>query len=372
MKGSLWRGVLYCFLWYMSILCGFIMLCCPMLPILLVNHKAYRHVMDLIFAMWELYPVALMEVLFGTKIVISGDAIYPWERSILVMNHRTRLDWNFLWGAMYYATTPPAHRLKFILKAPIRHTPGPGWVMQMAGFLYIHRRWENDHKLLGNMLDYLRDLGHTYQVLIFPEGTDFTKESILKSNKYADKNNLPHYSRVIHPKTTGFTFLTTKMRSNGHLDAIYDLSVGYPGTLPETEVDVAKGIFPEQVHFHIKRYPTEEVPVNEGDLKEWLCLLWKEKEDRLIEFYKTGNFTPGNNKKSRRAPMSNSLHLSILFWTSLILVTLYLLFFSRIVQIWTIVNFIIFITLSFASEGLQHVEAMWYRIKQTQIVKKIK
>jgi lysocardiolipin and lysophospholipid acyltransferase len=67
-----------------------------------------------------------MEVLFGTKFVVSGDAILPWERSILVMNHRTRLDWNFLWAAMHYATTPPAHRLKFILKAPIRHAPGPG------------------------------------------------------------------------------------------------------------------------------------------------------------------------------------------------------------------------------------------------------
>lgn len=67
-----------------------------------------------------------MEFLFGTKIIVSGDEILPGESSLLVMNHRTRLDWNFLWGAMFYASRRPAHRLKFVLKAPIRHTPGPG------------------------------------------------------------------------------------------------------------------------------------------------------------------------------------------------------------------------------------------------------
>lgn len=44
------------------------------------------------------------------------------------MNHRTRVDWNFLWAAMYQACMPDiaCHRLKFILKDPIRHIPGPG------------------------------------------------------------------------------------------------------------------------------------------------------------------------------------------------------------------------------------------------------
>lgn len=70
-----------------------------------------------------------MEVLFGTQIVVSGDRISSRECSLLVMNHRTRLDWNFLWGLMFYAAEPPSHRLKFVLKAPIRHTPGPGKLM---------------------------------------------------------------------------------------------------------------------------------------------------------------------------------------------------------------------------------------------------
>lgn len=66
--------------------------------------------------------------MFGVKIYVSGDHISPHESAVLVMNHRTRVDWNFLWAAMYQACMPnvACHRLKFILKDPIRHIPGPG------------------------------------------------------------------------------------------------------------------------------------------------------------------------------------------------------------------------------------------------------
>lgn len=68
-----------------------------------------------------------MEV-FGMKVVVSGDHILPDDSSIMIMNHRTRVDWNFLWGAMYQSCMPrvAAHKLKFVLKDPIRHIPGPG------------------------------------------------------------------------------------------------------------------------------------------------------------------------------------------------------------------------------------------------------
>ena len=38
-----------------------------------------------------------------------------------------------------------------------------------------------------------------------------------------------------------------------HLDAIYDVTVGYPKNIVENEADVIKGIFPKEVHFNIKR-----------------------------------------------------------------------------------------------------------------------
>lgn len=75
---------------------------------------------------------------FGVKIYVSGDHISPDESAVLVMNHRTRVDWNFLWAAMYQACMPKVgcHKLKFILKDPIRHIPGPGNVPYLIPKLF--------------------------------------------------------------------------------------------------------------------------------------------------------------------------------------------------------------------------------------------
>lgn len=82
---------------------------------------------------------ALLQFVCGTKIIITGDPIVPGITSLLVMNHRTRTDWNFLWSAIYHATCDGTktgdrtghdfrmkHPLKFVLKDSIRHIPGPG------------------------------------------------------------------------------------------------------------------------------------------------------------------------------------------------------------------------------------------------------
>lgn len=67
-----------------------------------------------------------MNLIFGTKIRITGDRINAKEISVIITNHRTRIDWNFMWAAMYYACQPQTHRLKIALKAPLRHMPSLG------------------------------------------------------------------------------------------------------------------------------------------------------------------------------------------------------------------------------------------------------
>lgn len=42
-----------------------------------------------------------MEFMYGVRFHISGDPIVPHKGAIILMNHRTRLDWMFLWSALY-------------------------------------------------------------------------------------------------------------------------------------------------------------------------------------------------------------------------------------------------------------------------------
>ena len=65
-----------------------------------------------------------MEKLLGIQMVITGDAIRPGERNLIIMNHRTRLDWMYLWSVMVRQSGVKTE--KIILKAPLKNIPGAG------------------------------------------------------------------------------------------------------------------------------------------------------------------------------------------------------------------------------------------------------
>lgn len=67
-----------------------------------------------------------MAIIFGTEVHISGDKILSTENSIILLNHRTRVDWNFFWAVMYFGSKPRSHRAKMVLKDPLRHVPSLG------------------------------------------------------------------------------------------------------------------------------------------------------------------------------------------------------------------------------------------------------
>lgn len=57
---------------------------------------------------------------------------------------------------------------------------------------------------------------------------------------------------------------------------------------------------------------------------------------------------------------SNLLYLSLLFWTSLVLFTLYGLFTNFYIQIWISIHFVMFVALSFVSNGFHQLLASFY------------
>ena len=87
--------------------------------------------------------------------------------------------------------------------------------MQMSRFLYICRNWREDEARMGRMIDYLSSPaagGAPFQLVLFPEGTNLTEKTREKSDRYAADNNLKPYRHVLHPRTTGFSFIVDRMR----------------------------------------------------------------------------------------------------------------------------------------------------------------
>ena len=63
----------------------------------------------------------------GTRVHFSGDfaAVKPTDRVLLIANHRTRVDWLYLF--LYVGRFGSLSHLKIVLKAGLRHIPVVGW-----------------------------------------------------------------------------------------------------------------------------------------------------------------------------------------------------------------------------------------------------
>ncbi|XP_068420926.1 lysocardiolipin acyltransferase 1 isoform X10 [Eschrichtius robustus] len=205
-----WRGIYFILTLFWGSFFGSIFMLGPFLPLMFINPSWYRWINNRLVAAWLTLPVALLETMFGVKVIITGDAFVPGERSVIIMNHRTRMDWMFLWNClMRYSYL----RLeKICLKATLKSVPGFGWAMQAAAYIFIHRKWKDDKSHFEDMIDYFCDIHEPLQLLIFPEGTDLTENSTARSNEFAEKNGLQKYEYVLHPRTTGFTFVVDRLR----------------------------------------------------------------------------------------------------------------------------------------------------------------
>ena len=170
--------------------------------------------------------------------------------------------------------------------------------MQMSCFIFIDRKWELDKLEFRDKLYYFNAINSPIQLLLFPEGGDFTQKVKKRSDQFAKDNNLPFYNYCFHPRTTGFKYAVNALRDGG-LDAVYDMTIAYPDVFPKTELDIIKtGIIPKEVHFHINKYDDKEIPQEQDELEKWLRDRWTEKEERLKEFYRHGNMFWESSRKS--------------------------------------------------------------------------
>lgn len=336
----------------------------PFLPLMLVSPSWYRWLTDRIVATWLTLPVALLELVFRAKVVITGDGFIPGERSVIIMNHRTRLDWMFLWNCLLRYSYLRLE--KICLKSSLKSVPGFGWAMQVASFIFIRRKWEEDRSHFESMLDYFCDIKEPLQLLFFPEGTDLTENTKSRSHDFAEKNSLEKYEYVLHPRTTGFTFIVDRLREGNNLDAIHDITVAYPRNIPQTEKHILSGNFPREIHFHVRRYPIDSLPVLKEDLQRWCQERWKEKEERLRAFYEGDRYFDVTGR-SKIPPCKSEfrVHLikfaSLLYWTALTVASFFCIYMYSFVRWYALTMVVFYVLQEKISGGLELMELACHR-----------
>ncbi|KAH9624669.1 hypothetical protein KSS87_001679 [Heliosperma pusillum] len=244
-----------------------------------------RRVTSLVFASWlALWPF-LFEKINNTRVVFSGEIVPVKERVLLLANHRTEVDWMYIWdlalrkGSLGY--------IKYVLKRSLMKLPVFGWAFHILEFIPVQRKWEIDEQIMHQMLSTLQDPQDPLWLAIFPEGTDFTEPKSIRSQRFAADHGLPILRNVLLPKTKGFYVCWDKLKNS--LDAVYDVTIGYKPCCPSF-LDNVFGVNPSEVHIHIRRLSVIDIPGSEDKVASWLMNTYHLKDELLSEFYSSGHF----------------------------------------------------------------------------------
>ncbi|KAK4793546.1 hypothetical protein SAY86_023981 [Trapa natans] len=281
----LFRGVI-CLLVLLST--AFMMLAyCGIITVVLRFFSVHysRKATAFFFSMWlALWPF-LFEKINKTKITFSGEAVPTMERVLLIANHRTEVDWMYLWdlalrkGRLGY--------IKYVLKSSLMKLPVFGWAFHLLEFISVERKWEVDEPTMHHMLSSFKDSQDPLWLALFPEGTDFSEQKCLRNRKYAAENGLPVLTHVLLPKTKGFYACLEELRAS--LDAVYDVTIGYKHRCPSF-LDNVFGVDPSEVHIHIRRIQIARIPSSEEEVSSWLMDTFSHKDKLLSDLDNQGRF----------------------------------------------------------------------------------
>ncbi|KAG6421866.1 hypothetical protein SASPL_118425 [Salvia splendens] len=224
----------------------------------LFSLRCSRKAVSFLFGLWlGLWPF-LFEKINKTRVIFSGDQVPVEERVLLISNHRTEVDWMYLWDF-----------------APRKE------------FIPVERKWEVDEPVMNEMLSSFGDREDPLWLAVFPEGTDYTEQKCMRSQKFAKEGGLPILKNVLLPKTKGFNACLKILRNS--LDAVYDVTIAYKNQCPSF-MDNVFGVDPAEVHMNIRRIPLQQIPPTENKAATWLMDAFVLKDQLLTDFIVNGHF----------------------------------------------------------------------------------
>ncbi|KAK1427353.1 hypothetical protein QVD17_16036 [Tagetes erecta] len=244
-----------------------------------------RKITTFLFGLWlALWPF-LFEKINKTKVVFSGETVPKHERVLLIANHKTEVDWMYLWDLALRKGCIGC--IKYVLKSSLLKLPVFGWGFHVLEFISVERKWEVDEFMMQKKLLTFTNPFDPLWLAIFPEGTDFSEEKCMKSQKFAAENGLPVLKNVLLPKTRGFHACLKILR--GSLDAVYDVTIAYKNRCP-TFLDNVFGVEPSEVHVHVRRILLHDIPSTEKECGDWLLNAFQFKDQLLSDFIANGHF----------------------------------------------------------------------------------
>ncbi|EEP79311.1 conserved hypothetical protein [Uncinocarpus reesii 1704] len=292
------------------------------LPLYLINKRWFYSYMAMTKRSFGITITALTEWCSPTPVRISGDSSvqgqfsllkdgrvatkFP-ERLVLIANHQVYTDWLYLWWVTY--TNDMHGYIYIILKESLKYIPFIGQGMMLYGFIFMARKWIEDKPRLQHRLQKLKTkhgvspeglpLFDPMWLLIFPEGTNLSRNTKDRSDAYCQKQGIAPSKHILLPRSTGLFFCLQQLR--GTVDYVYDCTIGYEGQPKDSYAEAhftirstyLRGRPPKSVNFYWRRFSISDIPLtDQKEFEDWIYKRWEEKDRLLDQFIETGRFPP--------------------------------------------------------------------------------
>lgn len=220
----------------------------------------------------------------GTEIIISGEELPTNENVLVVSNHQQMPDITTIMALA--RSKGRLGDLKFFVKHALKWVPGVGWGMQFLNCPFLKRDWSADREKIDATFDALVRERIPMWLVSFVEGTRATEAKIRASAEWAIGRGIEPTRNVLIPRTKGF--IASVEGLGDHLSAVYDVTIGYVEGVPTLWQYITGRV--KQIHVYVRRFPADELPKIEAELKQWLMDRFYEKDALLEEYYETGAF----------------------------------------------------------------------------------
>ncbi|XP_042624348.1 1-acyl-sn-glycerol-3-phosphate acyltransferase epsilon-like isoform X1 [Cyprinus carpio] len=304
--------------------------------------RLYHTVDDRVYSVYQSMVLFFFENYTGVEIVIYGDIPKKKENVVYVSNHQSTADW--IIADMLAIRQNALGHVRYVLKDGLKWLPLYGWYFSQHGGVYVKRSANFDEKAMKKKLSSQTKLGtpsskpvswksltslsvmacavrsapnsispmkSEMYLVIFPEGTRYNPELqkiINDSQDFAAKEGLAVLKHVLTPRMKASHVAIETMKE--HLDAVYDITVAYEGTLTADGQRHPAPTMPEflcqecpRVHIHFSRLNMREIPAEPVFFRRWLHERFEIKDKLLTTFYdpedpeKKGRF-PGESQTS--------------------------------------------------------------------------
>lgn len=275
--------------------------------------RLYHRIDDQVYSIYQSMVLFFFENYTGVEIVIYGDIPKKKENIVYISNHQCTADW--IIADMLAIRQDCIGHVRYVLKDGLKWLPLYGWYFSQHGGVYVKRSAKFDEKAMRKKLLWQTELGTPMYLVIFPEGTRYNpelKNVISESQDFASKQGLAVLNHTLTPRMKASHIAVETMKD--HLEAVYDVTVVYEGTVGANGERKAGPSMPEflckecpRVHIHFERVDMKEIPLEPVFFRRWLHERFEIKDQLLTTFYESED----PNKKSRFPGQSKISPLSL-------------------------------------------------------------